>query len=469
MSTKETFKKIFDKFKTADGLGTNEQKMSSFAWMFFYRFLEAYEDDQSKRARRGGEIFNRIITVEYSWKQVSKIQDDEFLKFVDEKLFPYFKNSEAKENPYVKFCALIFGNTQNYFRSSVQLKEAFDEFENLNFLANDIKEIREEFELKLDWLTEGKEQAKKYTNRKLVKLVCSLMDIKGDESVYDPAFGTGGFLVELFRKLKARSEGGSKNLGNVFSNSINGIEKDPTRFSLGLINLMLEGISDANLRRQNTLHIDVSQYEGNTYDIVICNPDFNTDEADEIDKNFSISTNRPELQFLQHIMATLKSGGSAAILVPNGVLFGSDKDSEAVKKELLDSYNLRAVIGFPQVQGGAASSLLFIEKKGKTEKVWYHQVPLINGKKITKKSYFTDENFKELLDNFKNSEVGPNSWLVSKIDIEKNKYNLSPNIYNPSSDTEIELEEPIFYVEKIEQMLNSSTENIRALKEELKK
>jgi len=467
MSVKETFKKIFNKFDTADGLGTKEQKMSSFAWMFFYRFLESYESTQSKRAARGGDSFDRIITDEYTWEKVSETEDDKFLDYINNDLFPYLKEPKAKENPYTKFCALIFENTQNYFRNSIQLKEAFDEFVGLTFSSKEIEEIKGEFESLMDWLTEGKEQAKKYTHRKLVELICDLLDIKGNETVYDPAFGTAGFLVELLRRLKEKSGKSSKKSKTVYSSTIHGIEKDPTRFSLGLINLLLEGVNDADLKRQNTLNIDVSQYEGDTYDVIACNPDFNTDEADDIDKNFFISTNRPDLQFLQHVMATLKPGGSAALLLPNGVLFGSGKEYEAVKRELIEQFNLKAIIGFPQVTGGAATSLLFFENSGKTEKIWYHQIPLIGGKKITKKSYFTDENFKELRANFNKCEAGPNSWLVSKTDIEDKNYNFSLNLYDPREKEESELKEPLFYVEAIEEMLEESSKSVKELKEEL--
>lgn len=464
LTTSECFKEIKEKLKKADGLGNIDQQVNSICWLFIYTYLDYYDRLMVRRSIRSGIKYASIISEDISLDFLLSKSNEEIFEHIEKVVFPYFKELKPKDLTS-KLGHLVFSNTQNYFKKPVELKECLDLFLELQFDGSSFVELKKEFETIFYELTKGKDQIKKYTRREIVDLLVELSEVKCDETVYDLAFGTGGFLKALYLKQIDDAGSSSGKISKVQTNSVHGIEKNALRFSLGVINLFLEGIQDFNLSRSNSLTIDVSKFDCPQYDMIICNPDFNTKEEDRIGKNFPITNSSPELAFLQHAMCSLNSTGRAFIFVPDGVIFQSGDDYVEVKKNLINQFNLKAILKLDNTSG-AQSTILYFDKDGVTENIWFHRVPLLNKKKITETNYYTKNHFEELLSNFKERQPGPNSWIVSKKDIEKNVFNLSFNLYDPYQEEAEPMLEPVEYIKMIDQLLDSSKMSLSELRKE---
>jgi type I restriction enzyme M protein len=156
-----------------------------------------------------------------------------------------------------------------------------------------------------------------------------------------------------------------------------GFDIDPTMIRIGLMNLMMHGISQPQIDYKDTLSKNYNQ--DNFYDIVLANPPFtgNIDKGD-LNETFSISTTKSELLFVERIYKMLRMGGTAGVVVPQGVLFGSGKAFVETRKLLIDKCELKAVIAMPsgvfKPYAGVSTAILIFTKGGETEDVWFYEM-----------------------------------------------------------------------------------------------
>ena len=143
-------------------------------------------------------------------------------------------------------------------------------------------------------------------------------------------------------------EKATKDLEFLHHNTFFGNEKTPLAYVMGVMNMILHGIENPNLNKQNTLTTDIRGIEEkDRFDIILANPPFGGKEKDQIQANFPIKTNATEMLFLQHFMKKLKVGGKAAIIVPEGVLFNTGNAFQEIKKILLQDFNLHTIVSLP--------------------------------------------------------------------------------------------------------------------------
>jgi type I restriction enzyme M protein len=216
-----------------------------------------------------------------------------------------------------------------------------------------------------------------------------------------------------------------------------GNEKTPLAFTMGVMNMILHGIESPNLYKQNSLTQNIRDIqEKDRYDLILANPPFGGKEKSQIQQNFPVQSNATELLFLQHFMKYLKVGGKAGIIVPEGVLFQTNNAFTAVKKELLENFNLHTIVSLPAgvfiPYSGVKTNFLLFDRTGSTSEIWYYEVnpPY----KLTKNKPITAEHLKEFTELFKKRSVTPNSWTVKVTDIKD--YDLSAK--NPNKQQDIE-------------------------------
>jgi type I restriction enzyme M protein len=155
-----------------------------------------------------------------------------------------------------------------------------------------------------------------YTPRAIIKAMVQSVDPKIGQTVYDGAAGSCGFLIEAYEHMKVQ-EKSTKDLDFLHHKTFFGNEKTPLAYVMGVMNMILHGIENPNLNKQNTLTADIRGIEEkDRFDIILANPPFGGKEKEQIQANFPIKTNATEMLFLQHFMKNLKTGGKAAIIVP---------------------------------------------------------------------------------------------------------------------------------------------------------
>lgn len=231
--------------------------------------------------------------------------------------------------------------------------------------------------------------------------------------------------------------------------------------------MILHWVENPNINKKNTLIDNIRDFtEKDWFNIILANPPFWGKEKEEIQANFPIKSNATEILFLEHFMKKLKSWGRAAIIVPEWVLFNTSNAFQAVKRELLENYNLYTIVSLPSgiflPYAWVKTNVIFFEKTKPTQEIYYYEVDL--GRKLTKNKPITFEELQWMIDCYNSREIGENSWIVKVEDIKD--YDLSAK--NPNKNKEEILRDPKEILEDIEKSDNEIKGHIQTLKGFLK-
>jgi len=484
-------KKCCDILRTDDGINGATQYTEVLSWLLYLKFFNDKENERATLAKLNGEEYHPVLTGDYVWdkwtdSKTGKTGKD-LIDFIngdwkDEKgktklgLIEYIATlKSAKKGDPREVIAAIFQNVNNKVSNGYLLKDVIDEIKGIDFESDkDIFSMSHIYEDLLKSMGEGGGNAGEYyTPRPLIKAMVAIVDPQIRERVYDPACGTGGFLAEAHLHLTDQAK--TPTLRKVLNNeTIFGVEKTPLPYVMCLMNLTLHGLDYPQIAKQNTLARDIRQIEDHEkYDVILANPPFGGKEQKMVQKNFPIESNATELLFLQHIEKSLRINGRAAVVIPEGVLFQTGSAYAQFKEQLFKSCNVHTVVSLPAgvflPYAAVKTSVIFFDKTKKTKDVWFYEVPLPNGQRLTKKNGITEEHFKELLKLFKKRETTEHSWLVPVEKILENGTNLSASHYNPHGIEAEELVEPEQYAEEIKSLLAEATREIDYLINDLQK
>jgi len=309
-----------------------------------------------------------------------------------------------------------------------------------------------------------------YTPRPVVKFMVAVTDPKLGEAVLDPACGTGGFLVEAFDHLDKQCKT-VEDREVVQERSLFGQEAKPLPYMLAQMNLLLRGLEYPHIAYGNSLTSKVTEIgDKDRVDVIITNPPFGGEEESSVKNNFpaDMQTAETALLFLQLIMRKLRrpeknSGkpGRAAVVVPNGTLFG-DGVCARIKEQLLREYNLHTIVRLPNgvftPYTPIPTNLLFFDRSRPTEEIWFYEVPVPEGRKnYTKTQPIQFEAFADCIRWFhpidERSE-NDHAWKVSAKDVLKyddsgNLVSCNLDINNPKDAEDLEQASPAAILEEI--------------------
>jgi type I restriction enzyme M protein len=233
-------------------------------------------------------------------------------------------------------------------------------------------------------------------------------------------------------------------------NTFYGKEKKSLAYIIGTMNMILHGIDAPNLIHTNTLGENIADIqEKNRYDIVLANPPFGGKERAEVQQNFPIKTGETAYLFLQHFMKILRAGGSAGIVIKNTFLSNTDNASIAIRKELLENFNLHTILDCPggTFQGAGVKTVVLFFKKGEpTKKIWYYQ--LKPGRNMGKTNPLNDKDLEEFIELQKKSKDSDLSWSVEVSTVNEGHWDLS--VRNPNGSDEVVHRSPEEIIAEIE-------------------
>lgn len=463
-----------------DGISGAMTYTEQISWVLFLKFLNDFEEEKSDKAELDGKTYTPVLDDEYRWSSwavpkkegkadvINAKSGDDLLEFVNKKLFPYLKSFKSiTENPRsIKYkIGAIFEFLDNRIANGHTLREVLDIIDEMDFHnQSDIFQLSLIYEKLLKDMGGAGTSGEFYTPRALIKAIVDAVDPKIGEKVYDPAAGTCGFLIEAYNHMRyenveqhRQKELSTEQLKMLNEESFYGNEKTPLSYVMGVMNMILHGIESPNISKLNTLSLDIRAFEEkNRYDVILANPPFGGRENEQLQINFPVKSNATELLFLQHMMASLKLGGRCGVVVPEGILFQTNKAFQDVKKELLERFNLHTIVSLPAgvflPYSGVKTNVLFFDRTGGTRDIWYYEVnpPY----KLTKNKPIVYEHFAEFLQLIQIRKESPNSWVVNAVDIKE--YDLSAK--NPNNVETIEHKSPIELVEAIKE--NTSEINI---------
>jgi len=414
------------------------------AWLLFLRFLDAQEEEWETQAKLAGRPYTRILDGDLRWSAwaTKDWPAEQLLEFVHGRLIPYLQSLGG--DPLRETIRSVFAERNVVVcASGYNLKEVLQIIDGIDFHSQDdiftVSQVYEELLRRLG--NENRLAGEFYTPRAVVRFIVEVVDPKIGETVYDPACGTCGFLVQAYLWMK-QYERTIEDHRTLQEHTFFGQEKKSVPALLGLMNMVLHGVTAPRVVRRNTLEENIRQVT-ERYDVVLTNPPFGGVEGRHIQANFPVPSSATELLFLQHIMKKLKprDGARCGMVVPEGTLFRGGAFAD-VKRDLLEQFNLHTVVSLPPgtfaPYSDVKTALIFFERPGPTREVWYYELPLPEGlKKFSKGSPIQDGHFAEARKLYKAWDAyrkgqGPReaclserSWIVSADEIKARGYDLT--------------------------------------------
>lgn len=496
---------LWDKFWSG-GISNPLNAIEQITYLLFIKQLDENDTAEKRNAEFTGDTYHSIFDGLYfppgvnkekpengipkedlRWSNVKRSPRDLAFQKMQSQVFPFIKELGVENSSFAKHMQ----NAVFLIPKASLLKEAMD---TIDELYNEIqKEDRftdtqgDVYEYLLSQLSQAGKNGQFRTPTHIIEMMVELIQPRLGERIADPACGSAGFLLGSLKYIKTqftskayvKADDNGFMRGNVAdklgedsakqvlqTDTFYGFDIDPTMIRLGLMNLMMHGIKNPKIDYTDTLSKFYN--EENLYHKVLANPPFTGSiDKGELNPNFTISTTKSELLFVERIYKMLRIGGTAAVVVPQGVLFGSGKAFKALRKLIIDNCELQAVISMPsgvfKPYAGVATAILIFTKGGSTENVWFYEMRS-DGKSLDDKRndlYLPDgqRDFGDLhkivsayqqKDPNKENDRSQQAFFVPKNEIEDNGYDLSLSKYKKEVYDEVVYEKPEIIMEKLE-------------------
>ena len=423
------------------GVDGDAQRLSQLVWMFFLKII----DDQDQMLELTKDDYSSPISSRLQWRAWAAdpegVTGDALLNFVNGDLFPSLKALTILGSPRARVVHDVFEDAYNYMKSGQLMRQVVNKINEVDF--NNLTERQhfgDIYEQLLNDLQNAGNAGEYYTPRAVTAFMVQQIDPRPGEILFDPACGTGGFLTCAMRHMRERYVKRPEH-ETLMQGALRAVEKKPLPHMLCVTNMLLNGVEEPNfVRHDNTLARPlVSWTRDERVDIVLTNPPFGGKEEDGIEGNFPTFRTRETADlFLALIIRLLKPGGRAAVVLPDGSLFGEGIKTR-LKEHLMEECNLHTIVRLPnsvfKPYASIGTNLLFFEKGQPTQDIWYweHRVP------EGQKAYSMTKPIRlEHLDGCaawwggaarEGRVEGPQAWKVSAADIKARGYNL--DIKNP--------------------------------------
>ena len=394
MSNLSSFvKRIRDIMRNDAGINGDAQRIEQIAWMLFLKVYDAKEQDWEIN----DDEYESIIPEECRWinwahddRSGSAMTGDTLLNFVNNTLFPTLKGLEVDpETPIKKsIVKTTFEDANQYMKDGVLLRQVINIIDELDL--GDYEESHafgEIYESILRELQSAGSSGEFYTPRAVTDFMAKMIRPKIGETCADFACGTGGFLTSWLKELSPQIGDSEEKLAQ-YNNSIYGIEKKQFPYMLCITNMLLHDIDVPQVYHDNSLIRDVLDYtEDDQFSVILMNPPYGGSEKTEVKNHFpaDLASSETADLFMSVIMYRLRENGRAAVILPDGFLFGTDNAKVAIKKKLLSEFNLHTVIRMPHSvfapYTSITTNILFFERTGPTKDTWFYRLDMPEGYK----------------------------------------------------------------------------------------
>jgi type I restriction enzyme M protein len=386
MSARNSVKSIQDIMRKDAGVDGDAQRLSQLCWMFFLKII----DDQDVQLELRQDGYRSPIPKRLQWRTWATnpkgITGTELSDFITGDLFPTLKKLPAQGSWANRACVVkgVFEDASNYMKDGKLIRQVVNKISEVNF--NDLAERKhfgDIYEQMLNELQAAGNAGEFYTPRAVTAFMVDRIDPKPGEIIMDPSCGTGGFLTCSIRHMRERYVKTVQDEA-VLQASLRAVELKQLPHMLCVTNMLLHGVEDASfVRHDNTLARPyVSYTSADQVNIILTNPPFGASVQDGIETNFPqhFRTKETADLFLTLIIHLLKFGGRAAVVLPDGSLFGEGVKTR-LKEHLMEECNLHTIVRLPnsvfKPYASIGTNLLFFEKGTPTQEIWFyeHRVP----------------------------------------------------------------------------------------------
>ncbi len=472
-----------DTMRKDKGLNGDLDRLPLLTWLMFLKFLDDHETAAETAATLARQKYRPTIDPPYRWRDWAlndSLTGDALIKFASLEdvilprsktaqtlldgvtrglgLIPYLRSFTSSADAKRRVVGEVFTGVTNRMESGALFWDIVEQINGIHFDSTD--EIHTLGHLYESMLKEMRDAAgdsgEFYTPRAVVRFMVQATNPRLGETVLDPAAGTGGFLVESFGHLTGQAKK-AQDREILQSRSIFGQEAKPLPYMLCLMNLLLHGLESPAVTKGNSLDVTLTQLgDADRVDVILTNPPFGGEEEKGIQDGFPADkqTSETALLFLQLIMRRLRKTpkpGRAAVVVPNGILFG-DGVAGRIKQELLTQFNLHTVVRLPNgvfaPYTAIPTNILFFDRSGPTIDVWYYELTPPEGRKqYTKTAPIPFEAFADCLAWWPKRVGNERAWKVPAVELVASGCNLDSK--NPSDKVDAEHLPPEELVESI--------------------
>ncbi len=523
---KSLIDKLWNKFWSG-GISNPLTAIEQITYLIFMKRIDELDTKRKADAEWTGEeyhslfagTYNKIVKVidketnkekdevkehpkdELRWSYFKQLPANEMLNHIQQYVFPFLKKLNGENSHFTKHmqnAVFIIPSSSLLVEAVISIEEIFKEIE------KDSKERGQAFqdiqgdvyEMLLGEIATAGKNGQFRTPRHIIKLLAELVEPKLGDKIGDPACGTGGFLLGAYqyivtsldteKKYAVEDEDGflrsstsallTNDVKESLDSSLHGYDIDVTMVRLGLMNLMMHGIDDPNIDYTDTLSKSFQKFGGeqNSYDVILANPPFTGNlNKGEIDDTLSLSTTKTELLFIERIYTMLRGGGTAGVIIPQGVLFGSGKAFKEARKLMIEDSQLKAVITMPsgvfKPYAGVATAILVFTKSGDTDDVFFYNMKNDGYSLDDKRTKIDESDLQDIITKYRDKTNIENDrknsyFLVPKKEIVENGYDLSFNTYQEEVYEEIEYEEPSVILEKLATLEDDIQKELASIK-----
>jgi type I restriction enzyme M protein len=496
------------------GIANPLTAIEQITYLLFMKRLDDLETKRERDAEFTGEKYISRFTGKFTipgsnesidknelrWSVFKHKPAEEMLLHVQTKVFPFLKELNGSTSPFTKHMAnaVFIMPKASLMVSAINIVEdIFKEIEkDATKGGQAFQDIQGDvYEMLLSEIATAGKNGQFRTPRHIIKLMAELVAPQLGQRVADPACGTGGFLLgayqyiltDLVRKKEPKrlikdedgferaaiSVGLTQKVKSILDDSFSGYDIDTTMVRLGLMNMMMHGIDEPKIDYKDTL--SKSYNEDNQFDIIMANPPFtgNIDKSD-INEGLKLPTTKTELLFVERIFNMLKLGGTAAVIVPSGVIQNSGKAFEALRKLIIEKTELKAVITMPsgvfKPYAGVSTGILLFTKGGETKDVWFYDMQNDGYSLDDNRNKIESSDLPDIVQRYKSSDTNKGSdrkqksFNVPKKEIVENGYELNLSSYKEEVYYEIKYEKPTIIFGKLETIEGVIQNNLKELK-----
>ncbi len=417
MAISNFVKRIQDVMRNDSGVNGDAQRIEQIVWILFLKIYDAKEETWELLNNN----YTSIIPEGLKWrdwavdrKDGEALTGDALLDFVNNTLFPTLKNLEIDETTPMSqvIVRYAFEDANNYQKDGVLLRQVVNIIDEIDFTEyKERHEFGAIYESFLKDLQSAGNAGEFYTPRAVTDfMVKAVKPVLGDK-IGDFACGTGGFLTSALNELD-KQVGNSLENREIYNKSVYGIEKKSLPHMLCVTNMLIHDIDDPNILHGNALETDYKELRKmEPFDVVLMNPPYGGSEKDSVKVNFPTELRSSETAdlFMNVIMYRLKKNGRAAVILPDGFLFGTDNGKFNIKKKLFSEFNLHTVVRMPHSVFAPytpiRTNILFFDNTEPTKETWFYRVDMPEGyKNFSKTRPMKLEHFNDALNWWENRE-----------------------------------------------------------------
>lgn len=448
-------------------------------YLLFIKSLDDIDIAHEKSDHMLGIKTKRIFDEKHQecrWSIFKNYPAEKMYRIVGEDVFPFIKSlSNDKNSGYAKYMDdAIF-----IIPTPIMLQRVVTAIDKLKMKDRDTK--GDVYEYLLSKLATAGTNGQFRTPRHIIKMMVELMKPTPEDIIVDPAAGSAGFLVEAGEYLRNNRNDLflTENLKEHFNNTMfYGFDMDRTMLRIGAMNLMQHGIENPNIAYKDSLSED--NEDNSKYTLVLANPPFKGSiDSERTSKDLLnvTKTKKTELLFLALFLRILRTGGRAASIVPDGVLFGSSNAHKAIRKEIIEKHKLEAIISMPsgvfKPYAGVSTAIMIFTKTGDggTDKVWFYDMTADGFSLDDQRQPVKENDIPDIIKRFNNRNSKQEqerkrtekSFFVTKEEIVENDYDLSINKYKEIIVEKKEYEKPKVILKRVIDMENELQQKLKEL------